>query len=183
MSGITSIYIEAFFFLVLPGLPSELTHRTSISFPSLAKHIRHYSQSSIPTNLSIIMLSQRVLKSSAPLVGTAVIGGGILAASLYNSSNTQSPSSPAADHAAPPSAQTPRDAKKIFTSGFSFQNLKLESSEVVNHNTKRLRFQLPEKDAVSGLHPSCTFAPSSPQHLTYTYKAIEPPPPPPQLPF
>ena len=30
-------------------------------------------------------------------------------------------------------------------------SLKLADIEVVNHNTKRLRFELPEKDMVSGL--------------------------------
>lgn len=110
------------------------------------------------------MFSQRVLKSSAPLLGTAVSGGGLLAASYNSVSNTQSPSPPAADRTAPHSAQSPKDPKKIFTSGFSFQNLKLESTEVVNHNTKRLRFELPDKDAVSGLRASCTFETNTSLH-------------------
>lgn len=42
---------------------------------------------------------------------------------------------------------------KTFTSGISFQDLRLRSSEDVNHNTKRLRFDLPSQDAVSGLQP------------------------------
>lgn len=100
------------------------------------------------------MISQRVLKSSAPLLGTAAIGGALLATSFYNASQTQSPSPPTADHTVQHSPQSPKDPKKIFTSGFSFQDLKLESSEAVNHNTKRLRFALPEKDAVSGLRAS-----------------------------
>ena len=102
------------------------------------------------------MLSQRVIKSSAPLAGAALIGGGLLAASFYNASNTRSPSPPTAERTTQPPSQSPKDPKKIFTSGFSFQDLKLESSEVVNHNTKRLRFEFPDKDAVSGLRASCT---------------------------
>lgn len=31
-------------------------------------------------------------------------------------------------------------------------SLKLSETEDVNHNTKRLRFELPEKDQVSGVH-------------------------------
>lgn len=31
-------------------------------------------------------------------------------------------------------------------------SLKLSEAEDVNHNTKRLRFELPEKDQVSGVH-------------------------------
>lgn len=41
--------------------------------------------------------------------------------------------------------------RKIFPGGPAFVALPLESSELVNHNTKRLRFKLPEPDAVTGL--------------------------------
>ncbi|KAI8958060.1 NADH-cytochrome b5 reductase [Daldinia sp. FL1419] len=41
--------------------------------------------------------------------------------------------------------------KKAFGSGPAFLSLELESSEAVNHNTKRLRFKLPTEDTVSGL--------------------------------
>ncbi|KAM0451065.1 hypothetical protein ACHAPV_010193 [Trichoderma viride] len=40
---------------------------------------------------------------------------------------------------------------KIFGKGPAFVSLCLESSETVNHNTKRLRFKLPQQDAISGL--------------------------------
>ncbi|KAK8112642.1 NADH-cytochrome b5 reductase [Apiospora sp. TS-2023a] len=41
--------------------------------------------------------------------------------------------------------------RKIFPGGPALIALPLESSELVNHNTKRLRFKLPEPDAVTGL--------------------------------
>ncbi|KAI1448909.1 ferredoxin reductase-like protein [Annulohypoxylon stygium] len=41
--------------------------------------------------------------------------------------------------------------KRAFGSGPAFLSLELESAEAVNHNTKRLRFKLPEPDTVSGL--------------------------------
>ncbi|KAF2686644.1 oxidoreductase NAD-binding domain-containing protein [Lentithecium fluviatile CBS 122367] len=41
--------------------------------------------------------------------------------------------------------------RKVFGKGPAFVSLLLESSEVVNHNTKRLRFKLPNPDDVSGL--------------------------------
>lgn len=45
------------------------------------------------------------------------------------------------------------EAKKAFTGGDQgFVSLKLDEVEVVNHNTKRLRFRLPEDDMVSGMH-------------------------------
>ncbi|KAJ8128551.1 hypothetical protein O1611_g5083 [Lasiodiplodia mahajangana] len=47
-----------------------------------------------------------------------------------------------ADNGAPP---------KAFGSGPAFLSLRLQSSEVVNHNTKRLRFALPTDEHVSGL--------------------------------
>ncbi|KAF4777957.1 oxidoreductase NAD-binding domain-containing protein [Colletotrichum scovillei] len=40
---------------------------------------------------------------------------------------------------------------KVFGAGPAFVSLALESSEDVNHNTKRLRFKLPQREAVSGL--------------------------------
>ncbi|KAL2021443.1 hypothetical protein VTK56DRAFT_7196 [Thermocarpiscus australiensis] len=43
--------------------------------------------------------------------------------------------------------------KKALTGGDQgFISLKLEEAEIVNHNSKRLRFRLPEDDMVSGLH-------------------------------
>ena len=44
---------------------------------------------------------------------------------------------------------------KVFRGGPAFVSLTLESAEQVNHNTKKLRFRLPEKDAVSGLPLTC----------------------------
>ncbi|APA09843.1 hypothetical protein SS1G_05932 [Sclerotinia sclerotiorum 1980 UF-70] len=43
--------------------------------------------------------------------------------------------------------------KAAFTGGDQgFISLKLDSVELVNHNTKKFRFELPESDQVSGLH-------------------------------
>lgn len=45
------------------------------------------------------------------------------------------------------------EPKKAFTGlEQGFVSLKLAEVELVNHNTKRLRFELPEADQVSGLH-------------------------------
>ena len=38
-----------------------------------------------------------------------------------------------------------------------FIPLKLESVEVLNHNTKKFRFKLPESDNISGLDVACKF--------------------------
>lgn len=44
---------------------------------------------------------------------------------------------------------------KTFGKGPAFVSLQLESSEAVSHNTKRLRFKLPDPEAVSGLSLTC----------------------------
>lgn len=47
-------------------------------------------------------------------------------------------------------------AVKCFKGGDQgFVSLVLMSSEELNHNTKKLRFHLPEEDAVSGLNIAC----------------------------
>lgn len=61
---------------------------------------------------------------------------------------------------APPSKEadkvpgaTSQPGKPAFTGGDQgFLSLKLESSEIINHNTKKLTFALPEADMESGLH-------------------------------
>ena len=44
---------------------------------------------------------------------------------------------------------------KIFSSGPSMVSLRLKSSEEINHNTKLLRFEFPNPEAVSGLSLTC----------------------------
>jgi cytochrome-b5 reductase len=55
-------------------------------------------------------------------------------------------------------ASTDGSVKKAFTGGDQgFLSLMLEQTEVVNHNTKKLRFKLPEEDMESGLPVACEF--------------------------
>ena len=98
------------------------------------------------------MFARTILRSSAPAIGTAAIGSAVYASQRPD----QSISSFTTSASQPTSTLTPlqtSNASKTFTSGFSFQTLKLRSSEEVNHNTKRLRFDLPDSNAVSGLEP------------------------------
>ncbi|ORY56338.1 oxidoreductase NAD-binding domain-containing protein [Pseudomassariella vexata] len=72
----------------------------------------------------------------ANIIGGAVFAGlGVALYSRYMVTNAH------ADSGAP---------KKIFSGGLANVSLRLESSEEVNHNTKRLRFQLPEADNIAG---------------------------------
>jgi cytochrome-b5 reductase len=58
---------------------------------------------------------------------------------------------------APPSAEAQKiPAKAAFTGGEQgFVSLLLEKSEIVNHNTKKLTFKLPDDDMESGLPVAC----------------------------
>ena len=51
-------------------------------------------------------------------------------------------------------AEAPR--QKVFVGGDQgFVDLKLANVEQLSHNTKRLRFEFDDKEAVSGLHIAC----------------------------
>ncbi|KAH7155826.1 oxidoreductase NAD-binding domain-containing protein [Dactylonectria estremocensis] len=73
----------------------------------------------------------------APIIATLTAGGiglGILSKLMIGTARAES-----------------NVPSKVFKGGPAFVSLPLESSEAVNHNTKRLRFKLPQQDAVSGL--------------------------------
>ena len=56
-------------------------------------------------------------------------------------------------------AEAPAERPKVFTGGDQgWVNLKLSDIEILSHNTKRLRFEFPDKEAVSGLHIACEFS-------------------------
>lgn len=53
-------------------------------------------------------------------------------------------------------AEAPVDRPKVFTGGDQgWVDLKLSEVEILSHNTKRLRFEFPDKEAVSGLQVAC----------------------------
>lgn len=59
----------------------------------------------------------------------------------------------AAEKAAATIGSTSAAVKAALTGGDQgWVSLKLEESEIINHNSKRLRFKLPEDDMVSGVH-------------------------------
>ncbi|KAJ4375443.1 NADH-cytochrome b5 reductase [Didymella sp. IMI 355093] len=108
-------------------------------------------------------LQQQVRRyaSDAPKSGsnsvlyTGVGAAGLAGAYLYMRGG-DSPSGQQGN--APPSAEESKipastgEVKKAFTGGDQgFLSLVLEKSEIVNHNTKKLTFKLPEEDQESGL--------------------------------
>jgi len=50
----------------------------------------------------------------------------------------------------------PKNREKVFTGGDQgWVTLKVADVETLSHNTKRLRFEFPDKEAVSGLPVTC----------------------------
>lgn len=60
-------------------------------------------------------------------------------------------------------AESP-ESPKVF-GGFGFTTLRLQEVKVMNHNTKRLVFEFPDRNATSGISLTCMFA-------TATYSAL-----------
>lgn len=81
--------------------------------------------------------------SKAPLLAGLAIAG---AAGGYYFLQSGAPAVPA----------VVKEPTKTFIGGDQgWVDLKLESVDIVNHNTKKFRFALPEADAVSGLEVAC----------------------------
>lgn len=99
------------------------------------------------------MFARRSLKSTSSVLGAALIGGGVAYAGYNYSKNKQLTPFSSAYAESPDTKTAP---PKTFKGGFpGFIDLRLESVEVVNHNVKRLRFKLPDENAVSGLSTIC----------------------------
>jgi hypothetical protein len=98
----------------------------------------------------IVVMSPSTLSRIVP---TSFVGrtatAGALALGLAYVYNTSSRGRIMADSGSP---------RRVFTGGPAFLSLLLESSEDVNHNTKKLRFGFPDKEAVSGLSITCNGA-------------------------
>ncbi|KAG6002144.1 NADH-cytochrome b5 reductase, partial [Claviceps lovelessii] len=91
-------------------------------------------------------------KSSSNGLLFAVGGAALAAGAGYYYFGGSSAAAEAADAAAAKVKRAAVPAKPAFTGGDQgFISLKLADVENVNHNTKRLRFELPESDQVSGL--------------------------------
>lgn len=89
-------------------------------------------------------MTTRILSRSRP----AAILGTIAAASLAVGITTKFliQDARADSRASPP---------KVFGGGPAFFSLPLESADMVNHNTRLLRFKFADKEAVSGLPVNC----------------------------
>jgi cytochrome-b5 reductase len=90
-------------------------------------------------------------------VAAAAISGGYFFMRGGNAPTGQAGNAPPSEEAQKIPAGSDKPGKPAFTGGEQgFLSLKLEKSEVVNHNTKKLTFALPEGDMESGLNVACT---------------------------
>lgn len=88
-------------------------------------------------------------------LGAAGLAGAYLYLRGGDAPSGQQGAAPSAESKIPVSTG---EVKKAFTGGDQgFLSLVLEKSEIVNHNTKKLTFKLPEEDQESGLPVACTF--------------------------
>lgn len=122
---------------------SAYTHKAAIGplIAPIMNSFRIFSQRLRPA-FNSRMATQELVSAYGPTVfkGLAVAGiGGAVISQLMRKADADS-----------------GEPKKIFPRpGPSFTRLTLEKSEDVNHNTKRLRFALPEENAVTGLPLTC----------------------------
>ena len=93
-------------------------------------------------------------------IGAAGLAGGYFYLRKSDSQIAQKASAVSSSAASSAAALMPGTAKKAFTGGEQgFLSLLLEKSEVINHNTKKLTFKLPEPDMESGLPVACKLFP------------------------
>lgn len=107
-----------------------------ILIPFFLQHARRYATESGAAG-----------SSNALLYGAGAVG--VLGAGYYFLSGSSS-ASKAEDKVKEAIGVAPKAALTGGDQGWV--SLKLSEAEDVNHNTKRLRFELPEKDQVSGVH-------------------------------
>lgn len=129
----------------LPTVPSIIVQLTDDSMNP--QHVRRYATPPGPASGSSNTAIYAIL-------GAAALGGGGYYYLQTTKPEAHAPPSTDEQKTVPanpsPSASSPQS--KAFTGGDQgFIDLKLESVEEINHNTKKFRFALPNKDDVSGL--------------------------------
>ncbi len=96
------------------------------------------------------------LKYGGGAFGTIFVGFGIVRYLVGPPSEEQAREIIKAREAMKQGSDSSKPAQKTFKGGEQgWVDLKLESVEELNHNTKKLRFALPDKDDVSGLEVAC----------------------------
>jgi cytochrome-b5 reductase len=117
------------------GLPSLSPNSTTLN----AFHRRRFREFLIQT---IRKDKHDTMSTVFPRLSRSTVLGGLALGGIAIGTYSSYTKPFQADAGAPP---------KVFGGGPAFISLALESSELVNHNTKKLRFKLPTGDSVSGL--------------------------------
>jgi len=89
------------------------------------------------------------------IVGVAAVGAGIAGYTFLGSNKASADAPPKPQEDATHAAKTTSPAKAFQGGDQGFVDLKLAEIIPYNHNTKRFKFELPEKDQVSGLTVAC----------------------------
>ncbi|KAH8597508.1 NADH-cytochrome b5 reductase [Bisporella sp. PMI_857] len=90
--------------------------------------------------------------SSSPVLWIGAAAAAVGGYAWYTYGGNTAVAKDAAKGAEAKAEKTIVEASKAFTGGDQgFISLKLDSVEIINHNTKKFRFALPEEDQVSGL--------------------------------
>lgn len=109
---------------------------------NISKQSRRYASTSTPS------------RGGAPFKTAAVVGiAGVVGWYLYKQGSAKG---------GPLKDLPVKQSSKVFTGGDQgFVSLKLDGIEIINHNTKKLRFSFEDPDSVSGLAVACKSSHSS----------------------
>lgn len=92
-------------------------------------------------------------------IAVAGVSGVLISKFMMASADAEAPPSNGSNTAMKQQQEGIISGKKVFgRPGPVFQSLALQSSEDVNHNTKRLRFKLPGDGDITGLPLTCKFS-------------------------
>jgi hypothetical protein len=136
--------------IAIHGLPTTKVCRSSWTLLTKPQQVRRYASEAPQSG------------GSNAVLYTGIGAAGLTGAYFYlrggRTPTGQDGNAPPSEEAKKIPAQSGASAKKAFTGGEQgFVSLLLEKSEIVNHNTKKLTFKLPEPDMESGLPVACTF--------------------------
>lgn len=151
--GISPLELTISWSLHFKSYPAKTAQRHGLAFPFHVNCFKPLTTFLLQSVRTYATEAPKPSSSSTPfLVGGAAIGAGVLGYSFLGSSKKApvAPPKPADDaKAAAPVART-------FTGGDQgFIDLKLADVVDYNHNTKVLKFELPDPEHVSGLSVAC----------------------------
>ena len=148
LKQVSTLYLECFNRLnqALPNSIDLSSTRPMLTFPASLQSVRRYATPPGPASSG----SNTAIYAT---VTAAALGGGGYYYYQRTRPESHAPPSTAEQKTVPsnPSASASSPQKAFQGGDQGFIDLKLESVEEINHNTKKFRFALPNADDVSGL--------------------------------